>query len=86
VGAQSSTVIRGMNTDEIRGMSPLQVILREGTAGALLGSMLGVVATGWAVLQRSVAIAVGISLLVISLSVSGSTLPFLFRLMRLDQL
>jgi len=27
-------------------MSPLQVILRE-AAGALLGSMLGVVATGW---------------------------------------
>jgi len=46
VGAQSSTVvIRGMNTDEV--MSPLQVILREAT-GALLGSMLGVVATGWA--------------------------------------
>lgn len=90
VGAQSSTVvIRGMNTDEIRGMSPLQVILREGTAGALLGSMLGVVATGWAFILQgnlSVAIAVGISLLVISIlaSVSGSTLPFLFRLMRLD--
>ena len=90
VGAQSSTVvIRGMNTDEIKGMSPLQVILREGTAGALLGSMLGVVATGWAFILQgnlSVAIAVGISLLVISIlaSVSGSTLPFLFRLMRLD--
>ncbi len=90
VGAQSSTVvIRGMNTDEIRGMTPLQVILREGTAGALLGSMLGVVATGWAFILQgnlSVAIAVGISLLVISIlaSVSGSTLPFLFRLMRLD--
>ena len=90
VGAQSSTVvIRGMNTDEIRGMSPLQVILREGTAGALLGSMLGVVATGWAFILQgnlAVAIAVGVSLLVISIlaSVSGSTLPFLFRMMRLD--
>lgn len=90
VGAQSSTVvIRGMNTDEIRGMMPLQVIVREGIAGALLGSMLGVVATVWAYfLQKnlSVAIAVGVSLLAISVlaSVSGSTLPFLFRLLRLD--
>jgi magnesium transporter len=90
VGAQSSTVvIRGMNTDEIRGMQPIQVIVREGIAGALLGSMLGVVATVWAYfLQKnlSVAIAVGVSLLAISVlaSVSGSTLPFLFRLMRLD--
>ena len=90
VGAQSSTVvIRGMNTDEIRAMGPLQVIVREGIAGALLGAMLGVVATGWAfMLQKnlSVAIAVGVSLLVISVlaSVSGSTLPFLFRFLRLD--
>ena len=90
VGAQSSTVvIRGMNTDEIRALGPLQVIVREGIAGALLGSMLGVVATAWAyMLQRnlSVAIAVGVSLVAISIlaSVSGSTLPFLFRLMRLD--
>ena len=78
-----------MNTDEIRGMQPIQVIVREGIAGALLGSMLGVVATVWAYfLQKnlSVAIAVGVSLLAISVlaSVSGSTLPFLFRLMRLD--
>lgn len=90
VGAQSSTVvIRGMNTDEIRAMGPLQVIVREGIAGALLGSMLGVVATGWAFfLQKnlSVAIAVGVSLVAISIlaSVSGSALPFLFRLLRLD--
>jgi magnesium transporter len=90
VGAQSSTVvIRGMNTDEIRGMGALQVIGREAIAGALLGSMLGVVATVWAFfLQKnlSVAIAVGVSLLAISIlaSVSGSTLPFLFRFLRLD--
>jgi magnesium transporter len=90
VGAQSSTVvIRGMNTDEIRAMGPIQVIGREAIAGALLGSMLGVVATAWAFMLQgnlSVAIAVGFSLLVISVlaSVSGSTLPFLFRLLRLD--
>jgi magnesium transporter len=90
VGAQSSTVvIRGMNTEDIRALGPFQVVWREAIAGALLGSMLGVVATGWAFTLQgnlSVAIAVGVSLLVISVlaSVSGSTLPFLFRLLRLD--
>ncbi len=90
VGAQSSTVvIRGMNTDEIRAMGPLQVIGREAIAGALLGSMLGAIATVWAYfLQKNlaVAIAVGTSLVAISIlaSLSGSALPFLFRLLRLD--
>ena len=90
VGAQSSTVvIRGLNTDEIRAMGPLQVILREGLAGALLGSILGIVATIWAyVLQGNlpVAMAVGISLLAIAIlaSVAGSALPFLFRSLGLD--
>lgn len=92
VGAQSSTVvIRGMNTDEIRTLGPFQVISREAMAGALLGSILGVLATIWANVfvvpgQLSVAIAVGISLLAISIlaSVAGSALPFLFRSLKLD--
>jgi magnesium transporter len=90
VGAQSSTVvIRGMNTDEIRSMGALQVIGREAIAGALLGVMLGAVATVWAYFLQnnlSVAIAVGVSLVAISIlaSISGSALPFLFRLLRLD--
>ncbi|MBW4431207.1 MAG: magnesium transporter [Pelatocladus maniniholoensis HA4357-MV3] len=90
VGAQSSTVvIRGMNTDEIRALGPLQVVVREGLAGVLLGVMLGAIATIWAFfLQKNlqVAIAVGSSLVAISVlaSVSGSALPFLFRLLRLD--
>lgn len=90
VGAQSSTVvIRGMNTDEIRAMGPLQVIGREAIAGVLLGAMLGTIATIWAFFLQgnlSVAIAVGVSLVAISLlaSVSGSALPFLFRLLGLD--
>ncbi|ERN42548.1 Mg2+ transporter (mgtE) [Rubidibacter lacunae KORDI 51-2] len=90
VGAQSSTVvIRGLNTDEIRALGPLQVILREARAGLLLGSILGTVATLWAAwLQGSwlVAIVVGISLIAISLlaSVAGSSLPFLFRRFGLD--
>ncbi|MBD2167491.1 magnesium transporter [Calothrix membranacea FACHB-236] len=90
VGAQSSTVvIRGMNTEEIRMMGPLQVIAREAMAGGLLGVMLGTVATVWAYFLQGrleVAIAVGTSLVAISVlaSISGSALPFLFRLLRLD--
>lgn len=90
VGAQSSTVvIRGMNTEEISAMGPVQVIGREAIAGALLGTMLGTIATVWAFTLQgnlSVAIAVGASLVAISLlaSVSGSALPFLFRLLGLD--
>lgn len=90
VGAQSSTVvIRGMNTEELRSLGTLQVIGREALAGALLGGMLGAIATVWAfLLQKDLAVAtvVGCSLLAISIlaSVSGSALPFLFRLFRLD--
>jgi magnesium transporter len=90
VGAQSSTVvIRGLNTDEIRGGKALRVIRREAIAGAFLGLMLGVVVLIWAfVLQGSwvVAIAVGVSLVAISIlaSVAGSTLPFLFQAIGLD--
>ncbi|MFP5271326.1 magnesium transporter [Coleofasciculus sp.] len=90
VGAQSSTVvIRGLNTDEIRDMGSLQVIGREAMAGAILGTILGVVATVWAYLLRddiNVAFAVGTSLVAIAIlaSVAGSALPFLFRSLGLD--
>ena len=58
-------------------------------AGALLGVMLGTIATVWAYFlqgQLEVAIAVGSSLVAISIlaSISGSALPFLFRFLRLD--
>jgi magnesium transporter len=90
VGAQSSTVvIRGMSTDEIRALGPLQVIGREAIAGMFLGVMLGSIATVWAFFLQGnleVAITVGSSLVAISIiaSVSGSALPFLFRALRLD--
>jgi magnesium transporter len=90
VGAQSSTVvIRGMNTEEIRSLGAWQVIGREAIAGMLLGGMLGIVATIWAFFLQGrieVAIAVGTSLVAISMlaSISGSSLPFLFRFLRLD--
>lgn len=90
VGAQSSTVvIRGLNTEDINALGRGQVIFREALAGILLGLILGTIATVWAYWLQgnlSVAIAVGISLIAISLlaSVAGSSLPFLFRSLGLD--
>lgn len=90
VGAQSSTVvIRGLNTDQLQNRRAFQVIGREGLAGALLGTMLGVVVAIWAyMLQGNVAVsvAVGVSLVAISVlaSVAGSALPFLFQTLGLD--
>ena len=90
VGAQSSTVvIRGLNTDEIGRSIAYQVIRREAIAGLFLGIMLGVTVFVWAyILQGSlvVAIAVGISLVAISVlaSVAGAALPFLFQTIGLD--
>ena len=91
VGSQSSTVvIRGLNTDEIRSLGVLQVVIREAIAGSMLGATLGILATlGGLFLLKvnlAVAVAVGISLLCISIlaSVAGSGLPFLFRSFGLD--
>jgi magnesium transporter len=90
VGAQSSTVvIRGLNTDEITIKTAFHVIRREAIAGAFLGLMLGGVVTVWAYLLQhnlAVAIAVGCSLVIISIlaSIAGSSLPFLFQALRLD--
>jgi magnesium transporter len=90
VGAQSSTVvIRGLNTNDVDIKGAFRIITREAIAGVMLGIMLGVVVTGWAYLLHGdlvVAIAVGVSLIAISVlaSVSGSALPFLFQSLRLD--
>ncbi|MEY2979167.1 MAG: magnesium transporter [Prochlorotrichaceae cyanobacterium] len=91
VGAQSSTVvIRGLNTERLRSIGPLKVILREASAGVILGIMLAAVVTLWAYwLQPNypgVAIAVGISLVAISIlsSTAGATLPLLFERVGLD--
>jgi magnesium transporter len=89
VGAQSSTVvIRGLNTDEVQTRNALKIIRREAIAGTCLGIMLGAVVTVWASVQVDfgVALAVGISLLAISLlaSVAGAALPFLFKALKFD--
>lgn len=85
VGAQSSTVvIRGLNMEKIQTGGAARIIRREAIAGALLGTMLGLMVTvGAYILQGDwvVSIAVGISLVAISVlaSVSGSALPILFQ-------
>ena len=90
VGAQSSTVvIRGLNTDEINDLGVVQVVFREAMAGALLGTILGTVATVWAYFLQGnflVALSVGVSLVAIAIlaSVAGSALPFLFRSLGFD--
>jgi magnesium transporter len=89
VGAQSSTVvIRGLNTNAIRELGAARIILREGLAGLLLGTLLGAISTVYFSLQEdfAVSLSVGISLVAISVlaSVSGSALPFLFRALGLD--
>lgn len=90
VGAQSSTVvIRGLNTEEVTSSNALRIIRREAIAGMLLGIMLGAVVLVWAYFLQgnlAVAIAVGISLVAISVlaSVAGSTLPLIFQMLRLD--
>ena len=85
-------VIRGLSTDELKDLGVAKVILREATAGALLGLGLGLITVVWAYFlpqsQRNltVAITVGISLMVISIlaSIAGSSLPFLFKFLKLD--
>ncbi|WP_069790296.1 magnesium transporter [Cyanobacterium sp. IPPAS B-1200] len=93
IGTQSSTVvIRGLSTDELKDLGVAKVILREATAGALLGLGLGLITVVWAYFlpqsQRNltVAITVGISLMAISVlaSIAGSSLPFLFKFLKLD--
>nr|RNJ64863.1 MAG: magnesium transporter [Leptolyngbya sp. IPPAS B-1204] len=90
VGSQSSTVvIRGLATDTVQLKKALGIVQREALAGGLLGLMLGLIVTVWAVLLQGnwgVAVSVGVSLFAISLlaSVAGSALPFLFKAWKFD--
>lgn len=90
VGAQSSTVvIRGLTTNDVDISKALTIVRREAIAGAILGTILGIIVTLWAyILQGNfgVAMAVGISLMAISVlaSVAGAALPFLFKTLKFD--
>jgi magnesium transporter len=90
VGAQSSTVvIRGLSTQSISALKPLQAVLREAMAGALLGVLMMVVVLPFAWWRGGgalVGVSVGISLLAITTlaATAGAAFPLLFDRMGLD--
>ncbi len=90
IGSQSATVvIRGLATGEISHRRALTITLREVWVGAVLGIILGAVVLLWAYLlgrNFHVAAVVSITLIVISAlaTLTGSALPFLFRLIKVD--
>ena len=90
VGAQSSTVvIRGLSTQSIASLGQLKAVLREASAGLLLGllMMLLVVPFAWWRGQSPlVGLSVGTSLLAITTlaATAGAAFPLLFNRMGLD--
>jgi len=90
VGAQSSTVvIRGLSTQSISALKPLQAVLREAMAGALLGVLMMIVVLPFAWWRGGgalVGVSVGISLLAITTlaATAGAAFPLLFDRMGLD--
>ena len=90
VGAQSSTVvIRGLSTQRIQQLGLGRAVVREATAGVLLGLLLACVVLPWAWLlggSALVGVAVGVSLLAISTlaATAGAVLPLLFAHLKLD--
>ena len=90
VGAQSSTVvIRGLSTQSISALKPLQAVLREAMAGALLGVLMMIVVLPFAWWRGGgalVGVSVGISLLALTTlaATAGAAFPLLFDRMGLD--
>ena len=90
VGAQSSTVvIRGLSTQSISALKPLQAVLREAMAGALLGVLMMILVLPFAWWRGGGALgggSVGISLLAITTlaATAGAAFPLLFDRMGLD--
>ena len=90
VGAQSSTVvIRGLSTQSISALKPLQAVLREAMAGALLGVLMMILVLPFAWWRGGgalVGLSVGISLLAITTlaATAGAAFPLLFDRMGLD--
>ena len=90
LGAQSATVvIRGLATGEINPKRAARIILREATAGILLGLILGGAVLGWAYfLGRSIQIAATVCITLVAISIAsaslGAGLPFIFRRFKVD--
>ena len=89
-GTQSSTtIIRGMATGEIGSNQILKVLRREIALGLVLGTVLGVLGVGRALLLQSnpfVSLAVGLTLTatIIMATLSGAFLPMLLKKLKVD--
>ena len=90
VGAQSSTVvIRGLSTQSIASLGRLKAVVREATAGLLLGLLMMVLVVPfawWRGESPLVGLSVGTSLLAITTlaATAGAGFPLLFDRMGLD--
>ncbi|MBN2076434.1 MAG: magnesium transporter [Dehalococcoidales bacterium] len=90
VGSQSATVvIRGLATGEVSQKRAFSIVSREASVGLLLGVILGLVALGWSYLiGRDLQVAFVVTLTLVAVStlatITGSILPFVFRLMKID--
>ncbi|MFA6771501.1 MAG: magnesium transporter, partial [Dehalococcoidales bacterium] len=90
IGSQSATVvIRGLATGEITPRRASSIILREAGIGLMLGLVLAILVLGWAyLLGRSIEVAVVVSITLICIAtlatLTGGSLPFLFRLFKVD--
>ncbi len=90
IGSQTSTVfVRGLALKEITAKNASRLIIREVGVGLLLGSLMGLLVVIWAFwLQGNwwVAVAVGLSLVLISTLATffGSIWPLIFRRIGLD--
>ncbi len=89
-GTQSSTtIIRGLATGEIGGGEVLKVMRREITLGLVLGTALGVLGVGRALLLQSnpfVSLAVGLALAatIVMATLTGALLPLLLKKIKID--
>lgn len=90
IGAQSATVvIRGLATGEITQKRAVAIVLREAGVGLLLGIIMGLVVFVWSyLLGRNLQVTMVVTLTLTAIStmatVTGSVLPFLFRVLRVD--
>ena len=89
IGAQAATsAVRAVAVGEVRPTDVLRVAWRESRVGLLLGVVLGLIASGagWWVAGLDVGLAVGLSVVLISVwaTTVGSTMPLAAQALRID--
>jgi len=89
IGAQAATsAVRAVAVGEVRPTDVLRVAWRESRVGLLLGVVLGLIAfgAGWWVAGLDVGIAVGLSVVLISVwaTTVGSTMPLAAQALKID--